>query len=69
MNIKEISTSELKALAYDQLTLIEQAQNNLKTINQEILERQKSQQVVPEEQTTTEPPKEEEQKETKQRKK
>jgi hypothetical protein len=69
MNIKEISISELKALAYDQLTLIEQAQNNLKIINQEILERQKSQQVVPEEQTTTEPPKEEEQKETKQRKK
>ena len=32
MNIKEISISELKALAYDQLTLIEQAQNNLKII-------------------------------------
>lgn len=40
MNIKEMSINELKALAYDQLAIIEQTQNNLKLINQEILERQ-----------------------------
>jgi len=68
MNIKEISISELKALAYDQLTLIEQAQNNLKIINQEILERQNLQQKSPEKQVVPEP-KEEEPKETKQKKK
>lgn len=35
-----MSINELKALAYDQLAIIEQTQNNLKLINQEILERQ-----------------------------
>lgn len=38
--IKDISTNELKALAYDNLAQIEQCQINIKTINQELTSRQ-----------------------------
>lgn len=41
--IKEIETMELKAIAYDQLATIEQAQNNLKAINQELASRNQPQ--------------------------
>lgn len=39
IDLKQMSLSDLKALAYDQLALIEQNQNNLKIINAEIAER------------------------------
>jgi hypothetical protein len=39
--VSSLSTIELKALAYDQLVQIELAQNNLKTINQELVVRSK----------------------------
>lgn len=35
-NINELNETELKAVAYDQLALIEQSQNNLRTINQRL---------------------------------
>lgn len=45
-NISNIGTTELKALAYDQMIQIELAQNNLRVINQE-LSRRTQQQVGP----------------------
>jgi len=36
MDISKLSVSELKALAYDQISLMEQSQMNLKLINEEI---------------------------------
>lgn len=39
--LKELSITELESLAYRQLIAVEQAQNNLKIINQEIQERNK----------------------------
>lgn len=39
--IKDYSEVELKALAYEQITTIENAQNNLKTIHAELTERTK----------------------------
>ena len=36
MNIKEMSITELKALAYDTISQLEITQNNLRLINQEI---------------------------------
>lgn len=36
MDIKTMTVEQLKALAFDQLVLLEQAQNNLKVINAEI---------------------------------
>ena len=42
MNIKEMSLEALKALAYDQLALLEQTQANLRLINQEIAEKTKA---------------------------
>jgi len=41
MNLKEMSLEQLKALAYDQLALLEQTQNNLRLINVEIAEKSK----------------------------
>lgn len=42
MNIKEMSLEALKALAYDQLALLEQTQVNLRLINEEIAEKSKA---------------------------
>ena len=39
MDIKTLSVTELKALAFDTLVIIERNQNNLKIINQEIEKR------------------------------
>lgn len=39
-NINELSDNELKAIAYDLIVSIEQAQNNLKFINSELQQRQ-----------------------------
>ena len=41
-NIKDLSVVELKALAYDQLALLERAQRNIQTINQEIAGREEN---------------------------
>jgi len=40
MDITKLNVTELKALAYDQLVQIENAQNNLKILNAEIVTRQ-----------------------------
>lgn len=37
--IKDFSVVELKALAYDEIVKVEQAQNNIKVINQELIAR------------------------------
>lgn len=42
MNIKEMTVEALKALGYDQMALIESAQINLKLINQELIDRNKT---------------------------
>jgi len=42
MDIKTLPLKELKALAYDQLVQLEQFQTNLKIINAEIAERNKT---------------------------
>lgn len=42
MDITKMNLVELKSLAYDQLAQLEQTQNNLKIINQEIINRQQS---------------------------
>lgn len=39
MNIKELTLEQLKAAAYDQLVIIENAQRGLTIINQEIANR------------------------------
>ena len=39
MNIKTLTTEQLKVMAYDSLALIEQNQKNLQIINQEITSR------------------------------
>lgn len=39
--IKDYTETELKAMAYDNLATIEQAQANIKAINQELSERAK----------------------------
>ncbi len=39
INIKEMSTKDLKVLAYDELVVFEKAQQNLQQINQEIASR------------------------------
>jgi len=39
MDITKLTVVELKALAYDELAKMEVAQNNLKTINQELAKR------------------------------
>lgn len=36
MSIENLSLTELKALAYDNIAIVEQAQNNLKLINERI---------------------------------
>jgi len=36
MNLKEMSVESLKALAYDQLAILEATRNNINTINAEI---------------------------------
>lgn len=41
--MKELTTTELKAMAYDQIATIEKAQANLKAINEELLKRQNEQ--------------------------
>jgi hypothetical protein len=53
MNIKQMSITELKALAYDQLAQIEMNQANLRAINAEITKR--NQQEQPAAQSTEEP--------------
>lgn len=42
MDIKKLTLEQLKALAYDQLVMVEQSQNNIKVINAEISERNKN---------------------------
>ena len=39
MNLQTMTKVELQSLAYEQLVIIEQSQNNLKIINQEIQQR------------------------------
>ena len=39
MDIKTLSETELKALAFDEMVKIEHAQNNLRVINQELANR------------------------------
>lgn len=39
MDLEKMTIEQLKALAYDQIVLIEQCQNNLRIINQEIQKR------------------------------
>jgi hypothetical protein len=39
MDIKTLSITELKALGYEQITLLNQTQNNLRLIEQEINSR------------------------------
>ena len=46
--IKDFTVVELKSMAYDALATIEQAQANIKAINQELAERAKETPVVPE---------------------
>lgn len=41
--LMDLSVQELKALAYDQLAILEQTQNNLKIINARITELSKQQ--------------------------
>jgi uncharacterized coiled-coil protein SlyX len=38
--ISEYTITELKAIAYDQLAILEQTQNNIRVINQELAKRQ-----------------------------
>jgi hypothetical protein len=47
MDISKLSLTELKALAYDMLSTIDQAQRNLTSINQEIAKRQSTTEVLP----------------------
>lgn len=51
MNIQEMTTEAIKALAYDQFIIIETAQNNLKLLNQELNRR--NQPINPEPNATT----------------
>jgi len=37
--LKDFSDTELKAICYDELAKLEQAQNNIKVINQELASR------------------------------
>ena len=46
--IKDFTVIELESMAYRQLVTIEQAQANIKAINQELAERAKETPVVPE---------------------
>ena len=41
MELKDMNVEQLKALAYDQLVLLQQTQNNINIIQQEIANRQK----------------------------
>ena len=43
MDITKLTISELKALAYDQIVLLNQTQANLNAIQQEIAKREKEQ--------------------------
>lgn len=45
--LSDISTVELKALAYDQLAQLEMIQNNLRTLNQELSRRANPQSQFP----------------------
>jgi hypothetical protein len=40
ISLESLSLIELKALAYDQIVMVERSQNNLKVINEEMLKRQ-----------------------------
>jgi hypothetical protein len=40
INLSQLTEIELKAFAYDEINKLEMARNNLKTINQELLNRQ-----------------------------
>jgi hypothetical protein len=51
MDISQKSLEELKALAYDQIAMKEQAELNLQTINQQILKLQNAK--IPEEVSDT----------------
>lgn len=42
MDLSKLSLNELKVLAYDELVRIEQAQSNLRFINQEISKKDKA---------------------------
>ena len=47
MDITQMSLEELKALAYDQIVILESAQNNLRQINAEIEKRKDNPIVAP----------------------
>jgi len=42
-NLTQLTETELKALAYDQINILETAQRNLKAINQELYTRSQTQ--------------------------
>ena len=42
MDLKTMTVEQLKALAYDQIIILEQTQTNIRLINQEIAERAKT---------------------------
>ncbi len=46
LDITQMTVEQLKALAYDQLATIENAQNNLKVVNEEIVKKQSQPQEV-----------------------
>ncbi len=50
INLKELSVQELKAMAYDQMASIENAQRILQALNGEITERANQPQATPQEQ-------------------
>lgn len=46
MDITQMSITELKALAYDTISQLEQAQSNLQAINREIAARRQAEQMA-----------------------
>lgn len=47
MNLEEISIQELKALAFDQMVLLSQTQNNINVLQAEINKREQQEQYKP----------------------
>ena len=47
MDITKLTIEQLKALAYDEINLLEQTRNNIKLINTELTNRQKDVQAKP----------------------
>jgi hypothetical protein len=45
--LKTLNIKELKAMAYDQIAIKEQSENNLRAINQVILEKSRPSEILP----------------------